>query len=113
MNKQRVSDEKVQSVSLCCHGVCLQSRLALDLLDSRRDLAAALERVAELEKSLPLWRHASNEWADCATNGLQWLKNVKTQTSEIEPAIDAMAENIRYCQTVSIIAHDAAQKARS
>ena len=76
---------------------------AIDLIQT--DQAAYAEG---LSSALPLWRHAANEWADCATNGLQWLKNVKTQTSEIEAAIDAMAENVNYCRTVSIIAHDAA-----
>jgi hypothetical protein len=41
------------------------------------------------------WEHASNEWADVATNGLQWLKDVANGTSKLPDAIAAMQRDIK------------------
>ena len=46
------------------------------------------------------WRHIANEWADAATNGLQWLRNVKDGISKPEDGIDCMLRNIKRIQDI-------------
>lgn len=40
------------------------------------------------------WGHITNEWADAATNGLQWLRNVREGVSRPEDGIAEMENNI-------------------
>ena len=47
------------------------------------------------------WAHASNEWADTATNGLQWLLNVKDGISDIDAAILSIKADIKHCQDLT------------
>ncbi len=44
--------------------------------------------------------HESNEWADVATNGLQWLKNVRDGISTIDDAVADMERGIKHCRQV-------------
>ncbi len=46
-------------------------------------------------------RHVANEWADAATNGLQWLRNIRDGISTPEDAINRMEDNIRHCREVN------------
>ena len=45
------------------------------------------------------WQHAANEWADAATNGLQWLRNVRDGISTTEEAIKALQSDIAHAQS--------------
>lgn len=38
--------------------------------------------------------HQANEWADAATNGLQWLRNIRDGISTVDEAIIEMESNI-------------------
>lgn len=41
------------------------------------------------------WRHIANEWADVATSGLQWLRNIKGGASTVDAALANMEEIVR------------------
>ena len=62
----------------------------------RADLVAALTSP----QGVPGWRHIANEWADAATNGLQWLRNVKDGISKPDDGIDCMTRNIQRIQSL-------------
>lgn len=47
------------------------------------------------------WDHASNEWADMATNGIQWLRNVADGASTPERALESLREQIKHCRAVT------------
>ncbi|QKE37316.1 hypothetical protein [Ferrovum myxofaciens] len=42
--------------------------------------------------------HSSNEWADLASNGLQWIKNISDGVSTPADAIKNMEEGFRHCR---------------
>lgn len=44
--------------------------------------------------------HVDNEWADMATSGLQWLRNIRDGISTPEEAIVNMVECLVHCQQV-------------
>lgn len=48
--------------------------------------------------------HAANEWADIATNGYQWLKNVRDGISTFDEALADMERGFEYCRGVSACA---------
>ena len=51
---------------------------------------AALKRQS-CDKSAAIdWRFLANEWADVATNGLQWLRNIKENVSQPSQALENM-----------------------
>ena len=54
-------------------------------------------------------RHVSNEWADMATNGLQWLRNIAEGISTIEEALPNMESCLRHCREVRDAASTAAR----
>jgi hypothetical protein len=39
-------------------------------------------------------RHIANEWADMATNGIQWLRNIQDGISVPEEALKEMESNL-------------------
>lgn len=43
-------------------------------------------------------RHAGNEWADMATNGIQWMRNVKDGISTPEKALECLASDLAHCR---------------
>jgi len=45
------------------------------------------------------WQHAANEWADAATNGLQWVRNIRDGISTPEEAIAALQSDIAHAQS--------------
>lgn len=45
------------------------------------------------------WQHAANEWADAATNGLQWVRNIRDGISTPEEAIDALQSDIAHARS--------------
>lgn len=45
------------------------------------------------------WKHAANEWADVATNGLQWLKNVRDDVASVDAAITALQLDIEQARS--------------
>ncbi len=57
------------------------------------DLPARDARIAETQ-------HLANEWADCATSGLQWLRNIRDGISTPTDAIENMLICIEHCQEV-------------
>jgi hypothetical protein len=46
-------------------------------------------------------RHIANEWADMATNGMQWLRNIRDGISTVEDAIANMDDNYKHCRKVN------------
>ena len=56
---------------------------------------AEIKRLNERIKALD---HLANEWADCATNGLQWIRNIREGISTFEDAELAMVSGIAHCQ---------------
>lgn len=46
-------------------------------------------------------RHSANEWADMATNGLQWLRNIVDGISDPKEALDNMESNLKHCRAVN------------
>lgn len=52
---------------------------------------------SELERM----RHIANEWADMATNGLQWIRNIADGTSLPAVALENMESNLKHCRLVN------------
>jgi hypothetical protein len=46
-------------------------------------------------------RHVANEWADMATNGLEWLRNVHDGVSSVEDALENMEACMQHCREVN------------
>lgn len=46
------------------------------------------------------WRHVANEWADMATSGLHWLRNIRDGISTVEDALKNMEENLAHCRSL-------------
>lgn len=63
-------------------------------------LPASAKADAKILSDAKHTAHLCNEWADAATNGLQWLKNVRDGASTIDEAIASMISNIEYCRAV-------------
>lgn len=51
--------------------------------------------------------HAANEWADCACNGLQWLRNIRDGISNVEDAIANMEQGYKHCEDIQAQANAA------
>jgi len=64
-------------------------------------LSAAAERERELREALRGAKRAENEWADMATNGLQWLRNIRDGMSTTQDALANMEECLGHCQSAS------------
>jgi hypothetical protein len=57
------------------------------------------------EGDWPDWRHVANEWADMATSGLQWLRNIKDGISTVDDALENMNACLEHCVSVREAAH--------
>lgn len=44
------------------------------------------------------WQHIANEWADAATNGVQWLRNIRDGASNVADALACMESNVERIQ---------------
>jgi hypothetical protein len=75
-----------------------------------RAIERASEGQAQTSAAVEDWRHAANEWADTAYNGLQWLKNIE---DGITTDVKAARENLESCCKHSQEVADAAQLADS
>lgn len=53
------------------------------------------------ERRVSSLQHQANEWADTATNGLQWLRNIRDGISTVDEAIAALESDINYCRLVA------------
>ena len=62
---------------------------------------ACAEAGGQVERVVSRLQHQANEWADTATNGLQWLRNIKDGISTVDEAIVAMESDIKYCRLVA------------
>lgn len=78
-------------------------------LKNQCDLHAALqaERVPKVWK--PDMAHLANEWADVATSGICWLRNIKDGISTVDEAIENTAEGIEHCRAVSKAVRESVQ----
>lgn len=56
--------------------------------------------IAELEQQLATEGHIANEWADCATNAYQWLRNISEGISTPADALANMKGCIDHCMEV-------------
>lgn len=57
-------------------------------------------RIAKPEPKPALSAHQANEWADAATNGLQWLLNIRDGVSTVDDAIEELMRDISRCRNV-------------
>ena len=74
----------------------------LDRIEAAEARATRAEGL--LEEAGEVLGHAANEWADMATSGIQWLRNVRDGISTPEQALENMAECLAHCQAVSAAA---------
>ena len=65
--------------------------------------AAQTEPVGENIKG---WMHLANEWADAATNGPQYLKNVRDGICTFDEALLGLKGDIEHCREVSAALKD-------
>ncbi|CAB3643352.1 hypothetical protein LMG26685_02154 [Achromobacter mucicolens] len=54
--------------------------------------------IRELLARWELQRHAANEWADMACNGVQWIRNIRDGISTAEEALENLASNMTHCR---------------
>jgi hypothetical protein len=78
------TDEEMQA--------CLKDAHAALSAHKASDVPTAGDAVSE--------EHIANEWADEATNGLQWLRNVKDGTSNVDEAIAHMERGVARVQAL-------------
>jgi len=62
--------------------------------DTYKAMLAAAPQPAEVAGERN-YQHEANEWADAATNGLQWLRNVRDGVSKPADGIAEMEQNIK------------------
>lgn len=62
------------------------------------ELQEARDRIKALEDKIEVVRHVSNEWADMACNGIQWIKNIKEGISTPEAALENLGTNLEHCR---------------
>ena len=72
--------------------------LRSERISIRQQLAESGAENERLRGDLEVSGHIVNEWADSATNGLQWLKNVRDGITDIDEAIAEMVKDIDYCK---------------
>lgn len=77
-------------MSLNTQFACVQCKRTED------DLAA----LGTLLRSLKQQSHAANEWADMATNGMQWIRNIQDGISTPEEALKALQQDLANCRDV-------------
>lgn len=83
----------------CEHTAPAPLPAALLVRDIANDLPAS---VAELKSmQFERMRHIANEWADMATNGLQWLRNIKDGISTSADALENMEACMAHCRQVN------------
>lgn len=85
------------------------------MTDTTPQAAPDVDKLAWLDEAGPLraYQFAANEWADIATNGTQYLRNVRDGICTPDEAIANMCRDVAYCQGVSARARkvcDAAAK---
>lgn len=56
------------------------------------------------EREPVAWRHAANEWADMATSGIQWLRNIRDGISTVDDALSNMDDCLKHCEATSRVA---------
>jgi len=69
--------------------------------DRNGSAATFMEQLNETEKQLATEKHISNEWADAATTGLQWIKNINDGICTPQYALENMMKIIRHCKELS------------
>ncbi|PJK97097.1 hypothetical protein B9Y76_18795 [Stenotrophomonas maltophilia] len=100
---------KFNAVGMCC---VLEDRGVHFLIDAAQyGFDEALDQMKAILKSIgPLyaappaqavsqdWQHIANEWADAATNGVQWLRNIRDGASTVADALACMESNVERIQ---------------
>lgn len=65
----------------------------------------AVERLAAkgglTDAAYDQMRHVANEWADMASNGLQWIRNIAEGISTPVEALENMTTNLAHCREVN------------
>lgn len=56
--------------------------------------AEAKDPAPAMPNGVEARRHAANEWADMATNGVQWLRNIRAGISTADEALAEMESNL-------------------
>lgn len=68
------------------------------LKEREEELFHARRRVAELGADAEQWRSEASKWADCAVNGLQWLRNVEARISNPDYARERYETEFNACR---------------
>ncbi|HDS1221710.1 TPA: hypothetical protein QEF96_000373 [Stenotrophomonas maltophilia] len=71
------------------------------LAEAARDCRTILRGLSALAARQPVgqnWQHIANEWADAATNGVQWLRNIRDGASTVADALVCMESNVERIQ---------------
>lgn len=53
------------------------------------------------DEAIKALRHVANEWADMATNGIQYMRNVQDGIYTFEQALEGLHGDLKHCQEVS------------
>lgn len=80
----------------CTSGGC--PKCAPGLVVSEAEFRQPITRTPQ-----PDWdalRHSANEWADMASNGLMWLRNIVDGISDPKKALACMEANLKHCREV-------------
>jgi hypothetical protein len=64
-------------------------------------LSGAQPEAPAEPSALEVLRHTANEWADMASNGLQWLRNIRDGVSTVEDALSSMLRDYAHCREVN------------
>jgi hypothetical protein len=82
-----------------------EDRLEAAMNDFKAGASHALSRLQEraerAERERDQNAHMANEWADMATNGIQWLRNIRDGVSAPAVALAEMEENLTRIRALS------------
>ena len=98
-------DAVTEELALCRE--CLDVANDNVAVRDRRISALQAERD-ELAAQVEAMRHVANEWADMATSGMAWLKNIHDGVSSTQDAIDNARQGIAHCREVGVAATESA-----
>ena len=86
--------------------------IAVELKEFKSNLTDEISqlkaKLAELEGYG--WKHVANEWADMATNGIQYMRNVKEGITTFDKALEGLAGNLEHCLEVAAGARELAER---
>lgn len=82
------------------YGMPIAHEAADEIESLRQQLATTVRLLAGSQAREQEILHEANEWADAATNGIQWLRNIQEGISTPDAALSNMAECVEHCMEV-------------